>query len=135
MDLSNAENAMELTPVIIAHVATAAAALVFGAVTLGLRKGTAAHRLFGRMWVALMATTALVSFGIRTSGHFSWIHLLSVATLAGLAGSIYAVLRGNIKAHRRGMVSAYIGLAVAGAFTLLPGRRLGYALWHAVGIV
>lgn len=126
---------MEFTPLIFTHLATAAGALVFGGITLALRKGTQVHRLFGRLWVALMAITALVSFGIQSSGHFSWIHLLSIGTLAGLAASIYAVIKGNIHAHRRGMAGTYIGLAIAGVFTLLPGRRLGDLLWNAVGLV
>lgn len=126
---------MEFTPLILVHIATAAGALLFGGITLVMRKGTHTHRLFGRLWVSLMVVTALVSFGIRVSGHFSWIHLLSVGTLIGLAASIYAVIRGNISAHRRGMVSTYIGLAIAGAFTLLPGRRLGAMLWSAVGLI
>ena len=123
---------MEFTPVIVAHIAAATGALVFGGATLMMRKGTPAHRLFDRTWVLLMALTALVSFGIRSNGSFSWIHLLSAGTLAALAASIYAVIRGNIRAHRRGMISAYIGLAVAGVFTLLPGRRLGGLLWTAL---
>lgn len=126
---------MEFTPFILFHVATAAGALLFGGITLVMRKGTTMHRLFGRLWVSLMVVTALVSFGIRVTGHLSWIHLLSVGTLIGLAASIYAVIRGNISAHRRGMVSTYIGLAIAGAFTLLPGRRLGALLWSAAGLI
>lgn len=126
---------MEFTPLIITHIATAAGALVFGGVTLALRKGTPVHRLFGRLWVVLMVSTALVSFGIRHTGHFSWIHLLSAWTLVALAASIYAVIRGNVRAHRRGMTSTYIGLAIAGAFTLLPGRRLGDLLWNAAGLI
>ncbi|HYD61296.1 MAG TPA: DUF2306 domain-containing protein [Noviherbaspirillum sp.] len=126
---------MQFTPVIITHVASATGALVFGAVTLSLRKGTTLHRVLGRTWVMLMALTALVSFWIQSSGHFSWIHLLSVWTLLALAGSIYAAIRGNIQAHRKGMISAYAGLAIAAVFTLLPGRRLGALLWGAVGLV
>jgi len=126
---------MEFTPLILIHIATAAAALVFGGITLSLRKGTAAHRLFGRLWVALMITTALVSFGISRSGRFSAIHLLSAGMLVALAAAIYAVMRGNVSAHQRGMKSAYISLVVAGLFTLLPGRRLGDLLWNAVGLI
>lgn len=126
---------MEFTPLILAHIGTAAGALVFGGITLGLRKGTSTHRLFGRLWVVLMTSTALISFGIRSSGHFSAIHLLSVTALVGLAAAIYAVMRGNIKAHRRGMTSTYISLVVAGAFTLLPGRRLGDLLWNTVSLI
>lgn len=126
---------MEFTPLIIAHIATATGALLFGGLTLALRKGTTMHRLFGRFWVMLMAGTALVSFGIQTQGHFSWIHLLSAGTLIALVASIAAVIRGHVSAHRRGMTGAYIGLVIAGAFTLMPGRRLGDLLWNAVGLV
>ncbi|HZW23185.1 DUF2306 domain-containing protein [Noviherbaspirillum sp.] len=123
---------MQFTPLIIAHIAAAGGALAFGAATLLMRKGTRAHKLFGRTWVVLMAATSLVSFGIRSNGAFSWIHLLSVVVLAALAASIYAVLKGNVRAHRRGMTYTYIGLVIAGAFTLLPGRRLGDLLWTAL---
>lgn len=125
---------MEFTPVIIAHIAAATGALVFGAATLTMRKGNPTHKLFGRIWVALMAATALVSFGIRSSGAFSWIHLLSVFTLGALAAAIYAAVRGHIQRHRRAMISIYTSLVIAGAFTLLPGRRLGYLFWSAVGL-
>lgn len=126
---------MEFTPLIITHIVTATAALVFGGITLAMRKGTQAHRLFGRLWVVLMAATALVSFGIQRNGHFSVIHLLSAGTLIGLTASIYAVMHGRIHAHRRGMTATYVGLAIAGAFTLLPQRRLGNLLWSAVGLI
>jgi uncharacterized membrane protein len=126
---------MEFTPGILVHVFAALGAVVIGGAMLALKKGTPVHRLFGRTWVVLMLTTALVSFGIRTSGHFSWIHLLSVGTLLGLGASVYAVAHGRIHAHRRGMTATYIGLVVAGIFTLLPGRRLGYLVWHAAGLV
>ena len=35
------------------------------------------------------------------------------------------LIRGNIAAHKRMAVGLYIGLLVAGAFTLLPGRLIG----------
>lgn len=128
------EAAMEFTPIILIHIAAAIGALVFGAIPFSVRKGSRTHRLFGRLWVALMATTAFVSFGIKSSGQFSWIHLLSVTALLGLSASIYAVIRGNIRAHRRGMIATYTCLAVAGAFALLPHRRLGSLVWNAVGL-
>lgn len=126
---------MLFTPIILIHLVTAAGALVFGGITLAMRKGTRLHKAMGRIWAALMIVTALVSFGIRTQGHFSPIHVLSVVTLVAVTASIFAAMHGRINAHRRGMTGAYIGLAVAGAFTLLPGRRLGDLLWNAVGLV
>jgi uncharacterized membrane protein len=126
---------MEFTPVIVVHLVTAVAAIATGGAMLAMRKGTRMHRLVGRTWVGLMLTTALVSFGIRHGGHFSWIHLLSVLTLVGLASAVYAVMKGRIAVHRRAMVGVYSGLVIAGSFALLPGRRLGYLVWHAVGLV
>lgn len=125
---------MAFTPIIIAHVATAGAALVLGGIALASRKGTRLHRLLGRLWVGLMLVTALVSFGIQTRGHFSAIHILSVITLVGVSAAVFAAARGRINAHRRGMQATYISLAIAGAFTLLPGRLLGDLVWSTVGL-
>jgi hypothetical protein len=33
------------------------------------------------------------------------------------------------------MTGGYIGLVVAGALALLPDRRLGYLVWHTVGLI
>lgn len=126
---------MSFTPIMLIHLLTAGAAVVVGGLVFLLKKGTPLHRLLGRTWALLMLTTALVSFGIRTSGHFSWIHLLSVVTLVGLVAAVFAAANGRVAAHRRGMTSLYIGLVVAGVFTLLPGRRLGHLVWHAAGLI
>jgi uncharacterized membrane protein len=127
---------MQLTPVILIHLVSALAAVVIGGVMLTLKKGTPIHRIFGRLWVVLMLTAALVSFGIRSSGDLSWIHLLSVWILFVLGMALYAVIsRHNIKAHRIWMTGGYIGLVVAGALALLPDRRLGYLVWHTVGLI
>lgn len=126
---------MAFTPLIQIHLVTAVGALVFGGIMLFMRKGTRLHKAMGRLWVVLMIVTALVSFGIQKHGHFSSIHVLSVVTLLTVTASVFAAMHGRIHAHQRGMRGAYIGLAVAGMFTLLPGRRLGDLLWHAVGLV
>lgn len=126
---------MDFTPIILLHMLAACGALVVGGVTLLLKKGTAVHRLFGRVWVILMLVAALVSFGIRSSGHFSWIHLLSAWILFVVGMAVYSIARRNVSAHRNWMTGAYIGLVVAGAFTFLPDRRLGHLLWNAAGFV
>jgi uncharacterized membrane protein len=123
------------TPLILVHVAAACGALLLGGLTLFLRKGTKLHKMFGRTWVVLMLVTALVSFGIQRSGHFSAVHVLSVITLVSVSAALFAAAKGRISAHRRGMTAVYVSLVVAGIFTLLPGRRLGYLVWHAVGLV
>lgn len=126
---------MAFTPLILTHVLAAASAIVVGGAALLSKKGSPLHRLLGRGWVILMLIAVLSSFGIKTHGHYSWIHLLSVITIAGLAGSIYAVAKGNIHAHQRSMRSLYISLVVAGTFTLLPQRLLGNLVWQSAGLI
>ena len=126
---------MVFTPIIRAHMLAALAAALAGTFTLAARKGTRLHRFSGRLWVMLMVVAVLLSFGIRTSGHFSWIHLLSVGTLLVIGRALLAVRRGNIRTHRYAMTGAYAGLLIAGIFTLMPDRRLGYLVWHALDLV
>ncbi len=87
-----------------------------------------------------MLVIALSSFGITGlsraalgpawAGWFSPIHLLSLFVLVAVPRAMWAAMRGNIAAHRRGMRRAYfLGLILAGAFTLLPGRLLGLMLF------
>jgi len=124
---------MLLTPVMLVHVLAASSAIVGGAAMLMLKKGTRLHRLLGRAWIALMLLAVLMSFGIQTRGHPSWLHLLSLAVLLTLGRAIYAVMHGNIRTHRRAMISLYVSLLAAGLFTLMPGRRFGNLAGHALG--
>ncbi len=126
---------MTATPVIIIHLGAALAALLLGGLMLATRKGTPRHRRLGRSWVLLMAATAISSFWIKTSGSFSWIHLLSVWILFVLVMAVAAIYRGNIRAHRRWITGAYVGLAGAGTFALLPHRLLGATVWNALGLM
>ncbi|WP_161993293.1 DUF2306 domain-containing protein [Lacisediminimonas profundi] len=126
---------MLASPVVLVHLATALLALIIGTITLFLKKGTPVHKLAGRSWVLLMVVTALVSFAIRSSGHFSWIHIFSVTVLVVLARAVHAIMRGKLKSHQRGMVGAYIGLVGAAVFTLLPNRLLGQWVWGSLGLV
>jgi uncharacterized membrane protein len=125
---------MGFTPIILAHLSAALAAVAVGGATFLMKKGTARHRLCGRTWVLLMAFVAVSSFWIKTGGHWSWIHLLSVGTLAGLAAAIFAILHKQVQWHRRAMSNLYLGLLIAGLFTLLPERLLGALVWHAAGL-
>jgi len=115
-------------PIIAFHTVAALTALVLGIAVLLRPKGTATHKLTGRIWVAAMAITAVTSFWIQELRHgdgFSPIHILSIITLAALARAIYAIRHGNVKAHQRAMISAFAGVLIAGAFTLLPNRIIG----------
>jgi uncharacterized membrane protein len=125
---------MPLSTLLVAHIATAATALLAGSGIMLLRKGTSLHRMNGRLWVGLMLTTALLSFGIRSSGSFSWIHLLSLWTIFTITMGIFAIRARRIEAHRRWMRGTYLGLIGAAIFTLLPQRLLGHLLWHGLGL-
>lgn len=119
----------EWTPVIIAHASFAATALVLGTSLLLRAKGTRSHRIAGWIWVILMASVAGSSFFIFRD-HYSWIHGLSVYTLAALVVGVRRARRHEVRRHRFTMISLFAGaLVVAGAFTLLPGRLIGHALW------
>ena len=124
------------TPVILAHTFAAFAAIGLGAAMLLARKGTLTHRIAGRGWVGLMLITAISSFWIRSSGSFSWIHLLSIAVPLLLALGVYFAVIRNVRGHKTTMVSVYaLGLGVAGLFTLLPHRLLGRMLWSSLGLI
>ena len=126
---------MIFTPVILIHLATAIASVLVGAAMFLMKKGTAQHKLSGRVWVVLMAVTALVSFAIQSRGRFSWIHLLSVVVLFMLVRAVWAVRNRNIRLHQRLVIGTYMGLVIAGMFALAPWRRLGYMVWHAASLV
>jgi uncharacterized membrane protein len=113
------------------HLSFALGALLLGVLIMVLRKGTSLHRILGRTWAAAMLAVALSSFWIRSSGGFSWIHLLSAWTVIALACAVYFIRRGNVKAHRRFMVGTLLGLAGAGLGALAPGRLLNAWLFSA----
>jgi uncharacterized membrane protein len=122
-------------PLLAVHMAGALAAVVVGAVLLWARKGSVNHRLLGWTWVLAMAATALSSIGlgggaIPQAGGFSPIHVFTVVVLVSLPFGVVHARRRRIAGHRQVMTSLYIGgCLVAGAFTLLPGRLLGGALF------
>ncbi|WP_280154972.1 DUF2306 domain-containing protein [Piscinibacter sp. XHJ-5] len=125
-----------MSPAVIVHLVFALAAFVSGPVALLARKGTRWHRASGYVWVTLMFGAALSSLFIRdfrlpNIAGYTPIHLITIGTIAALAGALYAVAHRNIRRHRRAMWGAYLGgCVVAGLFALLPGRFLGHWLWH-----
>ena len=113
------------------HAWAAMAAFLLGLAVLFRRKGTPLHKAMGRTWVALMLAVSLSSFWIHELNQFmgfSWIHLLSILVLYSMTMAIIAIRRGDVRAHRIGMLSTFAGaLLIAGLFTLMPGR-----IMHAV---
>ncbi|MGK6312381.1 DUF2306 domain-containing protein [Neorhizobium sp. DT-125] len=108
------------------HVAAVLPATLLGAYILLNRKGTALHRLLGKIWMVLMVVTSLSSFFIHELDlfyGFSPIHLLSIFVLVGVWRAITAARAHNIRAHKAAVIGMYFGGIVgAGLFTLLPGR-------------
>ena len=123
-----------MTPLIAAHAAGAALALVLGAWQLIRRpRGDRAHRRVGRVWVVAMYWTVLSSFFITElePGHFSWIHGLSALTFVTLTAGTWAAVLGRIAVHRQFMTGSYLGLlgAFAGAVAV-PSRDIPQLLVH-----
>jgi uncharacterized membrane protein len=133
---------IRMQPWIALHLTAALLAIPVGAFVLARRKGTSNHKRLGWLWVALMATATLSSVFIRGGGMpnlngWSPIHLLTLTVALMLPLGIALIRRGDVSAHRKVMRNLFIGACVvAGAFTLLPGRRLGDLLWkHGLGLV
>jgi uncharacterized membrane protein len=105
---------------VLAHLLFALVALLLGTTVLLRRKGDFAHRVLGWSWVTLMLTAALSSFFIEARGRFSLIHILSVVILVTVPLGIVHIRRKRVQRHRDTMTSAFAGLVIAGAFTLLP---------------
>jgi uncharacterized membrane protein len=113
------------------HLASVIPALPLGAYVLLRRKGDRVHRTLGKLWALLMLLAATSSFGLRgmNGGGLSVIHLLSLVVLIMIPRGVWLARRNQIEAHRRTMSLTYLGLAVAGLFTLVPGRLLGSWLY------
>jgi uncharacterized membrane protein len=134
---------MNMTPLIATHMSAAIGAVCIGPLAIWARKGQtqrpALHRYMGYTWVVLMLITAFTALFIRdfrlpNINGFTAIHLLIPATFGSLMAAFYFLRQGNIKQHRRFMVSLYINACiVAGVFTLYPGRYLGNWVWGTQG--
>lgn len=128
-------------PLVFFHLVTAVSALVIGTVVMLRRKGTGSHRAWGWTWVGAMGATTVASAFIRDYGMpniagITPIHFFTVFVAVNLPRGIWYIRQGHVQAHRKTMRGMYIGgCAVAGVFTLLPGRFLGRQLWQAVGLL
>jgi len=110
---------------ILFHMWVAITALFVGAIVLSRKKGNQPHRILGRTWAILMLTASISSFFIQSRDRFSLIHLFSVFVLIAIPVAVTAIRQKKYESHRKWMTSSYIGLCVAGLFTLLPYRMLG----------
>ena len=120
-----------LTPMMTLHLATVAPAAMLGTYLIFWAKGTATHRLFGKIYMILMLITALTSLfipatvGPQLVGHFGWIHMLCLLVLVSIPRAYYAARKHDVVSHKFSMAGVYFGgILVAGGFTLAPGRYL-----------
>ena len=122
-------------PVIVAHASLAFAAIITGVAQFALPKGTLRHRIMGYGWVALMAGIALSSFSIRVlrPGRLSFVHIISIVTLAMLPVAVLHARRHRARSHAWAMAGLFVGaLVIAGGFTLLPGRIMHGVVFGAI---
>ncbi len=116
---------------IIIHVATVLPAVPLGGFLLLAPKGTKAHKLLGKIWVALMITTAFSAIFIQTGGGFSFIHLFIPMTFWASYKLIATARRGDMKGHKKEILSLYLGaLMIPGIVSMaLPGRLMNVWLF------
>ncbi len=117
---------MTASVVVYAHLVAALTAATLGLWNLAAVKGTSRHRVVGRCWIAAMLAVTLPSFWIREldPGNFSWIHGLTVFTLASLALALWGIRTGRVRLHASAMIGTMVGLVIAGGFALMPGRTI-----------
>jgi uncharacterized membrane protein len=93
---------------------------------LGLKRGGEWHRGIGKLWMMMMALTALSSFFISTIpmiGPFSFLHVLSMISLISIVLALRAARRHDIASHSWTLISLIVfALLLPGIFTLWPGR-------------
>ncbi|SMF78461.1 DUF2306 domain-containing protein [Candidatus Pelagibacter sp. HIMB1321] len=111
---------------ITSHLLLAILAVGFGFKNLLSKKGGLTHKIIGWIWVTLMMYVAVSSFWIKelNNGLYSWIHLLSIWVIISLTLSIYFIRKKKVFLHKIFMVGNFIGLTLAGIFTILPGRYI-----------
>lgn len=111
------------------HLVTVIPAFFLGIAVMLMKKGTNAHKMLGKIWAVLMMVTAISSFWLQgLFGGIGPIHIFSVMTLVSIPRAIWAIRKGNVKIHQRVMTGPFIGLCVAGAFSMIPGRVMGNLL-------
>ncbi len=113
------------------HLVTILPAFLIGTWLLIRRKGSPVHRLLGKLYMALVVFSVIVSLfmsariGPSLFGHFGFIHLLSFQALFAVLVAWRAIQAKDIARHRNAMIGLYVGgMMIAGSFAFMPGRLL-----------
>ncbi len=106
------------------HVVAALSALLAGAVTLLLRKGTRTHRAVGAVYVVALVLVNVAALSLHRENAFGVFHALAVVSLVTLAVGIAPMLLGKrspivIANHAYCMTWSYAGLVAAGCGQLV----------------
>lgn len=122
---------MSYTILMFIHLATVVPCFFIGAYLLVAKKGSPIHRKLGKIYLILMAFTAIVALfmearvGPQLFNHFGWIHSFCLLTIMTVPRAYYTARTGNIRAHKFAMLQLYFGaIIIAGGFTFVPGRYL-----------
>lgn len=124
---------LDASPAVKIHVVTVVPAFFLGAwLLLASRKGSPRHRMIGRVYLVLMAVTAVAATFIRSFSGVSvevgplrlgLIHLFVPLTAHGVYGALATIRTGDIAGHRRAMRGLFVGgLIIAGLLAFAPGR-------------
>lgn len=132
------EHLLNVNPPIQLHIVTVSLAALLGPIMLIKRKGTFTHRLLGKLWLSLMAFTAISTFFIHSINSFygfSVLHVLSWLVLSGCWKAISTARRGDIAEHKRTILRLYFGgIISAGSFAILPGRLMHDVIFTDMGM-
>lgn len=111
--------------IIYAHLATILPVVAMGPYILLRKKGDQTHKRLGKIWVALMIVSCLLSFGIRgPDGRLNWLHGLAAFTIYSVIDAVRKIRKGDLMAHRHGMIGPYIGVVIAMFFAFYAEHRL-----------
>jgi uncharacterized membrane protein len=115
------------------HVATVVPAFALGTWLLfGSHKGSLRHRRIGKIYLGLMAVTAVAALFIRSFSDASvtlgplrlgLLHLFVPLTAHGIYAAFATIRAGDLRGHRLAMRGLYFGaMIVAGLLAFAPGR-------------
>jgi uncharacterized membrane protein len=110
---------------------------ILGTYLIFSKKGTNIHSLLGKIYMALMGLTGVLTLfipayvGPRLLNHFGLLHLLSILTLWSVPRAYFAIKRGDVRTHKWSMIRLYFGgIIIAGAFAIfVEGRYLHSVLF------
>jgi uncharacterized membrane protein len=109
---------LDLYPIGWVHTLTSIIAVIAGGVVLVPPKGTATHRLRGRIYVLALVLTGVTSFAIYRQGKFWFPHWIGVASLV-IVGMGFAFA--HFKLPRRGWMHLHLTCMIASYYMLIGG--------------